>query len=159
MSFEIRDNFLFLDGEQVEYRPSPNHGGEITPRLIVIHYTGDNSCQGAVSWLTSPQSGVSAHLVVDKDGTVYQLLPFNVVGWHARGHYNGQSVNGCSVGIENVGLGGFWPDEQIEANRGVIEALYAAYPIDDTIGHGDISDRTPGHDDPGPNFPWDRVTT
>src|SRR5574340_476968 len=121
MNYEVIDHLLYLNGEPAEQHPSPNRGREINPQLIVIHYTGDNSCQGAVSWLTSLRSGVSAHLVVDKDGTVYQLLPFNVVGWHAgRSQYNGQAnVNAFSIGIENVGIGDEWPDAQVEANRAI----------------------------------------
>jgi len=156
--YEIRDDFLFIDGVRVEYRQSPNHGSQIEPRLIVIHYTGDNSCEGALSWLCSKKSGVSAHLVIDKDGTIYQLLPFNIQGWHAgRGEYNGEKyVNGFSIGIENVGIGDSWPDAQIEANRAVIETLYSYYPIEDVVGHEDVA---PGRKvDPGPNYPWDKVT-
>ncbi len=155
--FAITNHLLFKDGVPVEFRESPNHGGEIEPRLIVIHYTGDNSLEGALSWLCAPQSGVSAHLVVAKDGTVYQLLPFNVKGWHAgQASYEGRPyVNNFSVGIENVGIGDYWPDEQVEANRGIISALYAAYPIGDTVGHEDVA---PGRkSDPGPNYPWDKV--
>ena len=158
MKYEVKNHFLFIDGQQVEYRESPNQGREMQPTLIVIHYTGDNSCQGAVSWLCSPRSGVSAHLVIDKDGTIYQLLPFNVVAWHAgKAEYNGRSnVNGFSVGIENVGIGDEWPPEQVEAIRAVIATLYAYYPIEDVVGHSDVA---PGRkSDPGPNFPWDKVT-
>lgn len=159
MSFEIKDDFLFIDGMQVEYRPSPNHGSQIEPRLIVIHYTGDNSCEGALSWLCSPKSGVSAHLVIDKDGTIYQLLPFNIQGWHSgRSAYNGENqVNGFSVGIECVGTGdNDWRDEQVEAIRAVVEALFAAYPMVDVVGHSDVA---PGRkSDPGPYFPWDKIT-
>ena len=159
MEYKIIDNLLFKDGEQVEYRQSPNHGSMTEPRLIVIHYTGDNSLEGALSWLCAQESGVSAHLVISKDGTIYQLLPFNIQGWHAgRGSYNGEThVNGFSIGIENVGIGDDWPSEQVEANRAVIAALYAAYPIEDVVGHSDVA---PGRkSDPGPNFPWDEVVT
>lgn len=157
MGYEVIDHLLYKDGVQVEYRESPNHSGVIEPRLIVIHYTGDNSLEGALSWLCAGQSGVSAHLVIAKDGTAYQLLPFNANAWHAgRSSYNGERyVNSFSVGIENVGIGDFWPDEQVEANRGIVAALYAAYPIVDTVGHEDVA---PGRKtDPGPNYPWDRV--
>ncbi len=158
MDCEIKDHLLYVDGRQVEYRKSPNHGGELNPTLLVIHYTGSNSCEGAVSWLCAPQSGVSAHLVVDKDGTIYQLLPFNVKGWHAGvSSYDGRSgVNSFSVGVENVGIGDEWPSAQVEANRAVIAALFDAYPIQDVVGHCDVA---PGRKvDPGPNYPWDKVT-
>ena len=157
--YEIRNHFLFKDGVQVEYRPSPNRGGEIVPTLIVIHYTGDNSLEGALSWLCAPQSKVSAHVVISKDGTIYQLLPFNIKGWHAGvSSYEGRSgVNSFSVGIENQGIGDEWPEAQVNANRGLISALYAAYPIEDVVGHEDVA---PGRKvDPGPNYPWDKVVS
>lgn len=157
--YAVKSHFLFLDGKRVEFRPSPNHGGVIKPRLIVIHYTGDNSLPGALSWLCARQSKVSAHLVIAKDGAVYQLLPLNVAGWHAgASSYNGQSgVNAFSIGIENVGLGDVWPDAQVEANRAVIAALSDAYAIEDIVGHCDVA---PGRKiDPGPHYPWDKVTS
>jgi N-acetylmuramoyl-L-alanine amidase len=130
----------------------------MVPALIVIHYTGDNSEQGAVSWLCAAQSGVSAHLVVNKEGGITQLVPFNITAWHAgRSAYQGRSgVNSFSVGIENVGIGDDWPDAQVEANRAIIAALFAAYPVTDVVGHQDVAPGRKG--DPGPNYPWDRVT-
>ena len=120
-------NHLLYDGngEQVPYQASPNRSGQIDgPSLIVIHYTGDNSEQGAISWLCSPQAQVSAHLVVGKDGNVTQLVPFDRVAWHAgQSEWNGR--RGCTafaIGIENVGIGDSWPDEQVEANRAIIAA-------------------------------------
>jgi N-acetylmuramoyl-L-alanine amidase len=157
--YEVKDNFLYIDGEQVEYRPSPNHGGEIEPTLIIEHYTGDDSERGAISWLCASKSGVSAHLVINKEGKVTQLVPFNVVAWHAgRSQYMGRSsVNSFSIGIENVGSGDFFSDAQYEVNRAVIAALFEAYPIDDVVGHEDVA---PGRkNDPGPNFDWNRVVT
>ena len=159
MKCEVVDNMLMVDGQQVEFRESPNRGREITPEIVVIHYTGDNSMEGAVSWLCAPQSGVSAHLVIGKDGSIVQLLPFNRAAWHAgRSSYQGRAnVNAFSVGIENVGIGDEWPDAQVEAIRAVVAALFAAYPMNDVVGHSDVA---PGRkSDPGPNFPWDRVTT
>lgn len=159
MNCEVRDNLLFVDGAQVPFRESPNTGREITPEIVVIHYTGDDSMEGAVSWLCARQSGVSAHLVIGQDGSIIQLVPFNVSAWHAgRSDYNGRAnVNGFSVGIENVGTGAYWPDEQLEAIRAVLEALFKAYPMTDVVGHSDVA---PGRKvDPGPNFPWDKVTT
>jgi len=158
MQYEVRDHLLFMDGQQVEYRESPNHSGEMTPSLVVIHYTGDNSMEGAVSWLCAEQSGVSAHLVIGKDGTICQLLPFNIIGWHAgRSEYNGRvNVNSFSIGIENVGIGDSWPNEQIEAIRSVLVALSKVYQIENIVGHEDVAPIR--KTDPGPNFPWDKVT-
>ena len=158
--FTVKGHWLYLDGQRVAYRPSPNHGGEITPRLIVVHYTGDNSLEGALSWLCSPKAKVSAHLVVAKDGTVYQLLPFNIRAWHAGvSSYEGESgVNDFSIGIENVGIGDNWPAPQVEANRAVIAALFAAYELIDVVGHEDVAVPKGRKPDPGPRYPWELVT-
>ena len=158
MKCEVRDNLLYADGVQVPFQKSPNHGRLIDPTLIVIHYTADNSMEGAVSWLCAAQSGVSAHLVIGQDGSIVQLVPVNVSAWHGgKSDYNGRpNVNGFSVGIECVGIGDFYPDEQVEAIRATVAALFVAYPIGDVVGHSDVA---PGRKvDPGPNFPWDRVT-
>ena len=159
MKCEVIDHLLYADGSPVAQNPSPNTGRQITPTIIVIHYTGDDSMEGAVSWLCARQSGVSAHLVIGKDGSIVQLVPFNVTAWHAgRSDYNGRAnVNAFSVEIECVGIGDYWPDEQVEAVRAVIEALFLAYPIEDVVGHQDVAPNRKS--DPGPRFPWDKVTT
>lgn len=160
MNFTVKNHLLYKGDKPVTFRQSPNHSGNITPRIIVIHYTGDNSLQGALSWLCAKQAKVSAHLVIAKDGTVYQLLPFNVCAWHAgRSEYNGEpNVNGFSVGIECVGIGDSWPDAQVEAIRAVCIALSERYEIEDIVGHEDIALPEGRKSDPGPNFPWDKVT-
>jgi N-acetylmuramoyl-L-alanine amidase len=159
--YSVREHFLYLDDRQVEYRHSPNCGGVITPSLIVVHYTGDNSLEGALSWLVHSRGdeAVSAHLVIAKDGAVYQLVPFNRAAWHAgESSYNGRSgCNSFSIGIENVGIGDEWPETQVEANRAVIAALCQVYSIEDIVGHEDVAPERKS--DPGPNYPWDRVTS
>jgi N-acetylmuramoyl-L-alanine amidase len=155
--YTIKNHLLYKDDERVSFKMSPNHGGEITPEIIVIHYTGDNGT-GGLQWLTSKGSGVSAHLWIAKTGQIWQLLPFNLKGWHAGvSEYDGRSnVNNFSIGTENQGTGDNWPEAQILANIGVIKALYAAYNIQDTVGHCDVA---PGRKvDPGPRYPWKRIS-
>jgi N-acetyl-anhydromuramyl-L-alanine amidase AmpD len=55
---------------------------------------------------------VSAHFIVDKDGTIYQCLPLTVRGRHAIG------MNWTAIGIEFAqedvsGKDGHWMDRQI----------------------------------------------
>jgi N-acetylmuramoyl-L-alanine amidase len=155
--FEVKNGFLYKDGQRVSYKESPNHGGTIEPELIVVHYTGDNGT-GGLQWLTTRGSNVSAHLWIAKTGVVWQLLPFNVRAWHAGvSSWDGRGdCNSWSIGIENQGIGDEWPKVQIQANIDVLIALHRAYPIQATVGHEDVA---PGRKvDPGPNFPWDRVT-
>lgn len=162
MSYSIINHLLYKDGSPVAQVPSPNRGREITPEIVVLHYTGDESEAGAISWLCARQSGVSAHLVINKSGGISQLVPFNITAWHAgRSEYNGQpGVNSFSVGIENVGTGSYFTDEQYEANRAVIAALFNAYPsIIDVVGHEDVCIPPGRKSDPGKNFDWSRVTS
>jgi N-acetylmuramoyl-L-alanine amidase len=75
------------------------------PRVIVEHYTGSESFSSAYSTFAvdTPDSelhelpGVCAHFVIDKDGTIYQLVPLTVVCRHTVG------LNYTAIGIEHVG--------------------------------------------------------
>ena len=92
----------------IVYKESPNHGGTLSPTLIVLHDTASGlTSEGPVSWLTDPASRVSAHLVVARNGSVTQLVPFDVVAWHAgKSSWKGRSgCNTFSVGIEIVNPG------------------------------------------------------
>lgn len=154
--YEVKDHWLYKDGEMVSVKPSPNYGGVITPEMVVIHYTGDNGT-GGLQWLTSKGSNVSAHLWIAKTGVIWQVLPFNIRAWHAGvSEYDGRSdCNSWSIGIENQGIGDSWPEAQIQANIGVLVALHKAYQINYVVGHSDVA---PGRKvDPGPLYPWERI--
>ena len=89
----------------VNYIESPNQGGPFAPGLpdtIVIHYTAGANAESAIHTLCDRERKVSAHLVVGRDGAVTQLLPFNIVGWHAgRSLWRERtSLNQYSIGIE-----------------------------------------------------------
>ena len=94
-----------LEGERVAYRESPNQSGpyaEGNLDTIIIHYTAGASAESAIHTLSDPERKVSAHLVVDRDGSVAQLLPFDVIGWHAGKSRWGERevLNHYSIGIE-----------------------------------------------------------
>jgi N-acetyl-anhydromuramyl-L-alanine amidase AmpD len=75
-------------------RPSPNINKSRlghTPDMIVCHTT-EGSYAGAVSWLSDPQSQVSAHFVVARDGRITQLVEIEDTAW-ANGTNNTQSSN------------------------------------------------------------------
>ena len=94
-----------------EYIESPNKSGGITPRFVVQHYTAGYTASSAINTLTRRGSSASAHLVIDLDGTITQLVPFNVKAWHAGpSQYRGYSgLNNHSVGIEIVNIGWLRP--------------------------------------------------
>lgn len=94
-----------LKGGEIDFIESPNHGikfGENQPDTIVIHFTAGANEQSSVNWLTNEQSKASAHLVVGRGGSIYQLVPFDTIAWHAgRSSYNNRSgFNKYSIGIE-----------------------------------------------------------
>ncbi|MFM9865166.1 MAG: N-acetylmuramoyl-L-alanine amidase [Micropepsaceae bacterium] len=148
-------------------RPSPNFNervGDGVPDILIMHYTGMQSCEAAVTRLTDPASRVSSHYTVDEDGTVYRHVAEAMRGWHAGvSHWRGESdINSRSVGIEIVNPGhefGYraFPDLQIDAvirlSQGIVSRH--AIPARNVIGHSDIA---PGRkEDPGELFPWKRL--
>ncbi len=105
---QIMNHRLIGDaGHAVAYDPSPNQSGTVTPLYLVIHYTAGTSSASAVSWLKNPASKASAHLVIDRDGSIVQLVPFNRRAWHAGVSQWGQlsGLNHYSIGIELVNAG------------------------------------------------------
>jgi AmpD protein len=100
---------------------------------------------------------VSSHLLVRRDGSVLQFVPFNKRAWHAgESIFNGQSgCNDFSIGIELEGTddSGF-REVQYRILAKITDQLLAQYhiPPDNIVGHCDIA---PGRKtDPGPQFDW-----
>jgi N-acetylmuramoyl-L-alanine amidase len=84
---------------------TPNKGGAFKagmPDTIIIHFTAGRDAKSAIKTLTDPAVKASAHLVVGRDGSITQLVPFNTVAWHAgKSAYEGRSgFNDFSIGIE-----------------------------------------------------------
>lgn len=107
----MKINNHILEGEKVKFQMSPNKGkqfGKNLPDTIIIHYTAGSNMASAVNTLSSPASKASAHLVVGKDGSVAQLVPFNTISWHAgNSSWKGRNgLNSYSIGIEidNAGV-------------------------------------------------------
>jgi N-acetylmuramoyl-L-alanine amidase len=99
-----------LSGPGVSQQATPNTGGVLKPRFVVLHYTAGRDATSAVQSLCTrkPQGNASAHIVLGRDGRIVQLAPFNVVTWHA-GVSQWSGINGLNpfaIGIEldNAGL-------------------------------------------------------
>lgn len=92
---------------EAEYIASPNKNGRIEPKFIVMHYTAGNTAESAINTLTRKGSGVSAQIVIAEDGTITQLVPFNIKAWHAgpSTHMGYSGLNKYSIGIELVNIG------------------------------------------------------
>ena len=77
----------------------------VKPRVIVEHYTASTTFSSAWNTFASdaPDSelherpGTCAHFVIDRDGTIYQLVPLTTICRHTVG------LNWTAIGIEHVG--------------------------------------------------------
>jgi N-acetylmuramoyl-L-alanine amidase len=116
----------------------------IQPRMIILHWTGINSLDSTWHYFNRTRAeaarpelsaagevNVSAHFLVDRDGTIFQLMPETWMARHCIG------LNHVAIGIENVGDGEKFPltDAQAKANAALVRYLKATYPIDYLIGH------------------------
>lgn len=118
MTWEVISHKLHHPGLVVEQLESPNTSGRIKGsgqgiaklsnlKFVIIHYTAGRSRVSAVRRFMDDKSGVSAHLVVDRDGTVSQVMPFDKIAWHAGKSSYGKwkGINNYSIGIELVNAG------------------------------------------------------
>jgi AmpD protein len=101
---------------------------------------------------------VSAHLLIRRDGSVIQFVPFAQKAWHAGvSSFEGkESCNEYSIGIELEGTDTYpYAPEQYRRLAEVARLVMQAYPAitqDRIVGHSDIA---PGRKtDPGPAFDW-----
>lgn len=139
--------------------PSPSHN-ERRPNFVILHQTTNNQAEDALRTLTDPARMVSAHYLIGRDGTIYQLVAENRRAWHAGVSYWGGStdLNSSSIGIEldNNGDEAF-AEPQILSLLGLLSDLKARYqiPAANFLGHGDVAPRR--KIDPSGHFPWQRL--
>jgi N-acetylmuramoyl-L-alanine amidase len=147
-------------------RPSPNQDsrGGVNIDMLVLHYTGMESAEAALSRLTDPAAKVSAHYTVDEDGTIYAHVPEDRRAWHAGVSFwaGVTNINACSIGIELVNPGhefGYrvFPEAQIAALIPLCQAIIARHAIAPSrvLGHSDVAPAR--KEDPGELFPWVRL--
>lgn len=109
-------------------------GAPMTPRGIMLHSIGvpqPNASVMAHSYNQYRPNGqsVCVHAFVQRDGKVYQTLPWTVQAWHCGG-----SANSTHIGIEMTepasivytGHGADWRDLDTEATETHIKGTYAA---------------------------------
>lgn len=143
-------------------KPSPNKSlrKSVLIDTVVIHATGKGGLDAALSWLCKPGSGVSAHFVIGKDGTIYRLVAESEKAWHAgESKWGGRDrVNEFSIGIElvndNDGIDPY-PEDQIRSLVRLIAELRIDYPTiayENIVGHFQVAPKRKS--DPGPLFPW-----
>ncbi|WP_297335688.1 peptidoglycan recognition family protein [Algoriphagus sp.] len=115
----------------------------IDPQMIVVHWTAIDNVEVTFDVFDEPTLGgredltgasnlnVSSQFLIDRDGTIFRLLPDTAFARHTIG------LNYCAIGIENVG----GPEApltaaQLNANEELIRYLQKKYPeIHYVIGH------------------------
>lgn len=145
--------------------PSPNFNERLHPLdMLVLHYTGMEDGPSALAKMRDPKSEVSAHYMVEEDGTVFRLVAEDKRAWQAgRSWWRGdEDLNSRSIGIEIVNGGHDYglppyPDVQIAAVIELCQGILSRWPIPQTrvVGHSDIAPER--KEDPGELFPWKRL--
>jgi AmpD protein len=104
---------------------------------------------------------VSSHMLIRRDGSLVQYVPFHRRAWHAGlSNYCGRErCNDFSIGIELEGVDDVaYEPGQYRALAELIVGLCTAYCTlapDRVVGHSDVA---PGRkSDPGPAFDWPRL--
>jgi N-acetyl-anhydromuramyl-L-alanine amidase AmpD len=114
----------------------------IKPQMVVVHWTAIPTIEvtfdvfnpiklGGRADLTGASNlNVSSQFLIDRDGTIFRLLPETTFARHVIG------LNYLAIGIENIGSDDMpLTSAQLEANEKLIRYLKRKYPIDYVIGH------------------------
>ena len=144
---------------------SPNWDERAMPiSMVVLHYTGMPTAAEALERLTDPEAKVSAHYMIDEDGTVIRLVPEDKRAWHAgRSYWRGiTDVNSASIGIELVNPGhefGYrpFPEAQMGSLIRLLADIVWRHDIElgNILGHSDVAPTR--KQDPGELFDWPRL--
>ena len=160
-SKKIVDKPIIFDEERIELTKeylSTRHGlvmdnPTIVPKMIVLHFTVIPTMQETFDAFnpsklpsrpdiaTASSLNVSSQFLVDRDGTIYRLMPETTMARHVIG------LNHTAIGVENVGGTEDFPltKAQIKSNIFLVNYLSKKYPIDYLIGHYEYTNFE-GHD-------------
>lgn len=149
---------------------------EIDVSHIVVHGTGVDATR-SLQILTDGVREVSAHLLIDRDGSIFELVPClggaTLRAWHAGvsrffidedgKEKQIQGFNDFSIGIELVNLNGnifSYTEEQYASLSWCVTALGSLYKAlrkpENIVGHEHIAGFR-GKVDPGRLFDWNRL--
>ena len=123
--------------------PTPNFNPDSVNRVegVVLHHTAEPTVERSLEVLTSPERGVSTHVVIDTDGTRYVMAEPEVVTYHAGlSILNGKErCNYFTVGIEFQGNTIERPltEDQIESAVEYLLPIMAKYhiPLENVVTH------------------------
>ena len=172
MSLSIKDHLI----EEADYFKSPNQSDRSENiDLIVIHcislpegsFENDNPKKLFLNQLDFDKHDsfkslkglkVSAHILIERDGSLIQFVPFNKCAWHAgESNYAGRdSCNEFSIGIELKGsIKEEFTSEQYSVLNDLLYSLKEEYGEMNIVGHSEIAPNR--KKDPGPFFNWDMI--
>lgn len=115
----------------------------IVPKMIVLHWTviptfsesfetfNPSKLPSRPDIKAASALNVSSQFMVDRDGTIYRLLPETTMARHVIG------LNHCAIGVENIGSKEDLPltEAQEQSNIWLVKYLSEKYQIDYLIGH------------------------
>lgn len=134
-------NIEFIQSQHYNNRPA---GSKVW--AIVVHSTANSTLEGVIKWFQNPQSFVSAHYNIGKDGRTVQMVQDELRAWHAgKSVWKGvNDMNNFSIGIELVNKNDGrdpYPDVQYQVLVALCKQLTAKYGVraQDIVGHKEIS--------------------
>ena len=140
---------------------SPNHnarrGGLDSIRLIVLHCDASPSERATLDWLARPESKVSYHALIHRDGWVSRLVPDERRAWHAgKGSWGSVTdVNVVSLGLafanRHDGKEPLTP-AQLDIAQAVVQYWAQRYAIEAVVGHRDVAPQRKTDPYLAPNF-------
>lgn len=172
MSLSIKNHLI----EGADYFLSPNQSDRSENiDLIVIHcislpegsFNNDNPTKLFLNELDFEKHDsfksleglkVSAHILIERNGSLIQYVPFNKCAWHAgQSNYAGRDrCNEFSIGIELKGsIKEEFTNDQYSVLNDLLELLKKEYGDMDVVGHSEIAPNR--KNDPGPYFNWDLI--
>lgn len=150
--------------------PSPNHSSPEGYKFIaIVDHIMSGTLDGTDSWFQNPDSQVSSHFGVGKNGEIHQYVDLQYPAW-ANGFVanpswpllqSGINPNYYTISIEHEGNSGdIFTEAQYQAtlalHKWLIEVLGIPVNRDTIIGHYRI-DSVNKANCPGSGFPWDRL--
>ena len=172
MSLSIKNHLI----EGADYFLSPNQSDRSENiDLVVIHcislpegsFNNDNPTKLFLNELDFEKHDsfksleglkVSAHILIERDGSLIQFVPFNKCAWHAgQSNYAGRDrCNDFSIGIELKGsIKEEFTNDQYSVLNDLLDLLKKEYGDMDVVGHSEIAPNR--KNDPGPYFNWDLI--
>lgn len=161
---------MALTNFEIEKVNTPNfiNGRKGKKILAIVNHITAGLMPGTLSWMQNPAAKVSAHYLVTKTGKIYQLVDEEDTAFGAGivnkpdwVFYDGTNPNYYTLSIEHEALAGeALTDIQYQASLWLHRKIVSKWgiPIDNDhiIGHYRL-DSVNRKNDPGPQFPWDKL--